>query len=248
MTKIYKWIFPVLLVQILFFSFKTGYAKKHKNRLFLESRPFLTNYNVSKNFLAPVIISEKQNQGKAFIKSLILPGWGEYSVGAKTRAKSFLIAEGLLWSGFAALQIYSHWKQNDLENFAVERAGVNSTGKGKSFYSDMSNFFNIFEYNEEKRRFRQYDEVYPVDEDHFWEWKNESDISQFDELRSSSEVAARNATLLVGGVLINHILSAIDAVWVTHQSNKTLSSNLRVNPSRNQYGEIYLNFTLSTNW
>ena len=248
MIKISRWFLLFFLFLFVFLSFNLAFAKKNENKLFLEYRPFLINYAYNNNLISPTLALEKQNPGKAFIKSLILPGWGEISVGRSTRSKSFIIAEGLLWSSFATLKIYSHWKQNDFEDYAIERAGVNSTGKAKSYYSDIGNFNNIFEYNEEKRRFRQYDEVYPVDADHFWEWKNEADLSRFDELRSSSELASRNATLVVGGILVNHILSAIDAVWVTHQSNKTLSSNIRINPTRDQFGELYLNFTLSTSW
>lgn len=245
MNKILLRLFTVIF--IVLFTLSTNVAKERTAQNSVREKPFFQNYNLL-NVRSIPINSVKHNTGKAFMKSLVLPGWGELDAGATTRAKSFLIAEGLLWSGFVTLQIYSHWKQSDLENFAVERAGVNSTGKDKGFYSDMSNFHDIYEYNEEKRRFRQYDEVYPVDTDHFWEWKNEKDFKRFDDLRSSGEIAARNATLVVGGILVNHILSAVDAVWVTHQANKRIAANLRVTPRRSLNGELYLSFNLAASW
>ena len=159
-----------------------------------------------------------------------------------------MITEGLFWSGFAAFQIYGTWKRNDMENFAIEKAGVNSSGKDKSYYSDISNFFDIYQYNEEKRKFRQYDQVYPVDDDHYWRWSSQQDQKKFDNLRNSGNLASRNATLVVGGVLINHIVSAIDAIWVTHQANKKTASTVRFYPNLDQYGQLSLTISLSMCW
>jgi hypothetical protein len=220
-------------------------AKNPKNYFFFENKQFLANYTIESVVIhsTSIYTYSYSSPGKAFLKSLLLPGWGELSAGSTKRGASFLLAEGILWGSFAALQVYSSWKQKDLENFAVERAQVNSIGKSKSFYSDVSNFSNIYEYNEEKRRFRQYDEVYPVDEDHFWQWKKERDQEKFDEMRSSTEVAKRNATLVIGGILVNHIISSVDAIWVTHQANKKISSSIQLGPFVDRFGEI--GFTLS---
>ena len=190
----------------------------------------------------------EKSTGQAFLKSFLLPGWGELSAGDTKRARSFLIAEGLLWSAFAAFQIYGNWKRNDLENFAVERAGVNATGKPKSFYTDVSNFVDIYEHNEEMRRFRRYENVYPVDEDHSWSWAFETDRQRFDELRLSSSQALRNATLMLGVVFTNHVISAIDAIYVTRRSNKRISTQISVHPSKDSDGDLRINLALSANW
>ena len=230
----------LIFLFLVFFQFAPSLLKAETP----EKKLYLTYY--------PILQAKNSNYssstGKAFIKSLLLPGWGELSAGAGKRAKLFLITEGLLWSGFAALQIYGTWKRNDMEKFAIEKAGVNSSGKDKSYYSDISNFFDIYEYNEEKRRFRQYDQLYPVDDDHFWRWNYQQDQKKFDNLRSSGELAFRNATLVVGGVLINHILSSIDAIWVTHQANKKTTSTVRFSPNLDQQGQLSINVSLSMCW
>lgn len=186
--------------------------------------------------------------GQAFLKSLLLPGWGELSAGESKRGRSFLIAEGVLWSAFTAFRIYGNWKRNDLENFAVEKAGVNTTSKAKTYYTDVSNFQDIYEHNEEMRRFRRYDDVYPVDEDNFWQWTSKSDQERFDELRLSSSQALRNSTLVVGAVLINHVLSAIDAIYVTSRYNRRISAQVNIDTPQDYGGDLRLNFALSANW
>ena len=167
---------------------------------------------------------EQLNPGKVFLQSLLLPGWGELRTGAIKRATGFLISEGLLWSTFAALQIYAHWREWDYKDFAANHADVQVVGKDKDYFTHLSFFDNIYEYNEEKRRLRRYDEVYPVDEEHFWQWDSETSRSRFKSLRHSSEQAYRTATLTIGVVLLNHLFSAIDAIWTTRQHNKELKT------------------------
>lgn len=189
-----------------------------------------------------------QSTGPVFLKSMLLPGWGQLSSGANTRARTFFIAEGLLWSAFASFQIYSHLKQNDLENYAVQKAGVNETGKIKSFYTDVSNYTDIFEHNEEMRRFRRYDDAYPIDENHFWQWSSEEERQQFDKLRLSSSQAHRNSTLVLGAILVNHVISGIDAIFVARRQNRKISSHLKVTPTLDHFGDVRLSLNLFTDW
>ncbi len=198
------------------------------------------------NFTPPQ--SSVSSTGKAFLKSLLLPGWGEFSSGAKKRARYLLVTEGVLWTTFVSLQIYGHWKQSDMENYAMEKAQVNTTGKDNTFYANVSNYHNIYDYNEEKRQFRQYSLVYSVDEDHFWQWDSDADSRRFDQLYTSRKLAGRNATLLIGGILLNHIFSAIDAVWVRHKANQKLSSSLQATPFLTQSGALSLKLQFSMNW
>ncbi len=179
------------------------------------------------SFSAPDFRSEEPPRavpaGKYFLRSLVLPGWGEWGLGHRRRGLAFLLAEGALWSTFAAFKIYGRWRENDYIHFAYERAGVAPGHKEQSFYFHVSNYRNLYEYNEEMRRFRRYGDVYPEDAAHFWEWKSKSDRLRFDRLRLTSQLAFRNATLTVGAVLINHLLSAVDAVWMAHRERGRLA-------------------------
>lgn len=239
---------PFLLF-LLPLSFLNAKETGNFNRLnYTSFLPFPSAQAVSTTIHFTPPQSSVSSTGRAFLKSLLLPGWGEISAGAKTRARYLFITEGILWSSFAALQIYGHWKQSDMENFAMEKAQVNTKGKSSSFYADVSNYHDIYEYNEEKRRFRQYPLVYPVDEDHFWQWDSDVDFKRFDKLYTSRKLASRNATLIIGGILMNHIFSAIDAVWVTHKAKQKISSSLQAAPVLTQAGAISLKIQLSLNW
>ncbi len=219
------------------------------NPLFFQPT-FLPNQPLAASTNSTLAIASEptHSTGGAFLKSLLLPGWGEYSAGAKDRAKGFLVAEGILWSSFTAFEIYGKWKHSDMANLAVERAGVNNKNKNNTFYSHVSNYQDIEEYNEEMRRFRRYDDVYPIDADHFWRWQTETDREQFDRLHLSSQLAFRNATLVVGGILVNHFLSAIDAIWVTYRANRSVAANFRITPTLTNQGELIYNLSLMASW
>jgi len=152
---------------------------------------------------------------------LILPGWGQHYAGAKGRAKAFLASEFSLWAGFVAFRIYGNWRAEDYRLFAATHAGVKIEGKSKEYWTDLSNYRDIYEYNEEKRRFRAYEEVYPITEDYFWRWDSEDSRRTFDRLWHSSERAYRNATLTIGIILLNHVISAIDAIWTLHRYQRS---------------------------
>ncbi len=233
-------IFFLIIPTVLFCDEKPDYFSSRHYQLFNPS-----NFTI---YIPQQTEPTYESTGPAFLKSLLLPGWGQLSTGANTRARSFIVAEGLLWSTFASFQIYSHLKQDDLESFAVQSAGVNGIGKEKTFYTDVSNFIDIYEHNEERRRFRRYDDVYPIDDKHFWKWNSVKDQNRFDELRLSAEKANRNSTLILGAIIVNHVISGIDAIFVARGKVTKIGSHVKVGPSLGTSGDVHLSLSFSTTW
>jgi len=167
---------------------------------------------------------EFKNRGKAFIRSLILPGSGERYLGKKTLAKAFLITEITLWVGYFAFNEYSKWIREDAYAFAATHSGAKTDGKPSQFFVDIGNYAGIAEYNDAKQRMRQFDKVY-TSEDYFWQWDEDQSRRKFENMRISSDQAINRSVFVLGGIFANHILSAIDAVWQTHRYNKKLKQN-----------------------
>jgi hypothetical protein len=156
--------------------------------------------------------------GGSFLRSAIIPGWGQRGAGAKTAARNFFVAEVLLWSGFAALQIHGHWLQNDYKLFAATHAGVALAGKDTQFFVDVGNFISVDEFNQSRLRRRDVDGLYnPAT--HAWQWDTEANLIKFANLRKRSERSFSRANLVIAGVLANHIISGIHAAWVAHKKS-----------------------------
>ena len=82
---------------------------------------------------------EYKVRGKAFIRSLVLPGAGERYLGKKTLANTFLIAEISLWVGYFAFKSYGKWVREDALAFAATHSGAITDGKPSQFFIDIGN-------------------------------------------------------------------------------------------------------------
>ncbi len=156
--------------------------------------------------------------GGAFLRSAVIPGWGQRRAGAKTAARNFFVTEVLLWSGFASLQVYGHWLKNDYKLFAATHAGVELADKDDQFFVDAGNFISVDEFNQSRLRRRDVEGLYDP-ATHAWKWDTEVNQLKFANLRKRSERSFARANLVVAGVLANHIISGIHAAWVAHKKS-----------------------------
>jgi len=156
--------------------------------------------------------------GGAFMRSLLFPGWGQWRGGAKTAARNFLVAEVLLWSGFAAFEVYGGWQKNDYKLFSANHAGAQISGKDDQFFVEMGNFISVEEYNQNRLRRRDVEGLYDP-ATHFWRWDTDANRQKFFNLRKRSDKAYARAELVAAGVIANHIVSGIHAAWVAHKKS-----------------------------
>lgn len=156
--------------------------------------------------------------GGAFLRSAVIPGWGQRRAGAKTAARNFFVAEVLLWSGFASLQVYGHWLKNDYKLFAATHAGVELADKDEQFFVDAGNFISVEEFNQSRLRRRDVEGLYDP-ATHTWKWDTEANQLKFADLRKRSERSFSRSNLVVAGVLANHIISGIHAAWVANKKS-----------------------------
>ncbi len=177
--------------------------------------------------------SEKmsKSRGKAFFMSLLIPGWGQRYAGANLKSSVFFGVEVGLWLTYAGFRTYSNWREEDYRNYAATNAGVTLDGKTNTFFIDVGNFDSVYEHNEYRLRQRNTVDYYYDTEAYYWQWQNQAHRDKFDQLRISSDTAENRATFVLGTIVANHIISAIEAVWSVHQYEKnrvsTLDWNLR---------------------
>jgi len=225
------------------------------NPIQFEMRPsFLVEAGLQPNFFEltgpdqPVLATPRTNQsskGKALFLSILIPGLGEYSAGHKTRAKAFFITEVLLWSTYAGFKTYENWIEDEYRVFATTHARVDVAGKSHKYFVNIGNYDNIYDYNATKLNYRQLEDVYP--DDHAWDWDSDANRHDFKMMRIRSDNANYRALFTLGTILVNHIVSAIDAVWVSrslgdsdHQPRQRI--NLQFDPQPNS-SQLQLVFT-----
>ncbi len=188
--------------------------------------------------------------GKNVIFSLLLPGLGEWIAGEKGRAKIFMVAELALWASYFGSREYANVIKNDYHTFAAVHAGVDTRKKDKQYWIDIGNSPGIYQFNERRRIQRNLEATYPETDRYFWQWDSGEHRIEYTELRDKEENWKRTATFMIGGMVLNRIISAIDIVRLIRKEKKSQGANrysyLFWDYSQNKWqGEVVrLNLTL----
>ena len=153
------------------------------------------------------------------VKSLVLPGWGEYSLDNQIRGRIFVLSETVLL--LAILGSYSVSKRQDAEfrAYASEHAGISPIGKDRQFWVDIGNYSSLFTFNEEHLRWRDFNALYEDNDTWAWAWDSSNNRERFENTRIASDSWRLRGSFLIGGVVLNHIVSAIDALYLSKISN-----------------------------
>ncbi len=160
----------------------------------------------------------KKKHGDEFLKSVVIPGWGQLSKDRKGAAQAFFITEVLLIGGYISSKVIGSWFKEDYTTFAKQHAGVKGDQEHQ-FYVDIGNWPDQKSYNEQRLRDRYYDAVYS-DSNQDWVWDSDKNRREFKDLRIKSDQAYQTSALFIGGFVINHLFSAIDASRTPKKENK----------------------------
>ena len=186
-----------------------------------------------------------QNESKLdpVIKSLIIPGWGQKSLGKPKRARLFNYIESGILISLVSSSPFSNIEKKNYKAFASRHAAISSSGKDHKYWVDIGNYNSIENYNDEHLRNREMDDLYPDDEKWSWDWDLESNRKIFENKRIRADQLELFATFSIGALVLNHLISSIDALYL-----KKVSSNksLLIEPYNNQIlGNVGYSFTLS---
>ena len=172
------------------------------------------------------VISVKAARG-LLLKSLVIPGWGEHSLNYHKRGYALNSSELFFWVGYAALLYFGNSAERDMQAYAATHAGIDPRGKDIYYYTDIGNYNNLHEYNDQKLRYRQYASLYPDTDEYFWAWDNDRSREKFDGLRYNSQQLLHLASFTLGGLIVNRIVSMIDVIALTKDRLETPVSDVQ---------------------
>ncbi len=149
--------------------------------------------------------------GKAFAMSLLLPGLGHKYVNDghwSNWAITYASTDASLWLGL----IGGEWHRNHLVDsyttLARSAAGAQVAGKDRTFFLNLASFESSDVYRETMLRNRSWDLIGYVDDPAFqWEWQNDTDYSNYRDLRDDSETLRRRRSILIAGLVANRLIS-----------------------------------------
>lgn len=189
-------------------------------------------------------LQQKKNTGLAILYSLLLPGMGELYAEGFDSGIYFTVADGVLWSTVLGMNIYGNWQQDRYKSFATVYAGIDPNGKDKDFFATISAYKSIDDYNNEKAFERDFKSMLDKQK-YYWNWNSNEDRRTYRNMWSSSEQTFNNIRFAVGGLILNRLISVINAVRLTSRYNKKIEDdglNMNVYIRKNIFNENELTF------
>ena len=177
-------------------------------------------------------------------RSLMVPGWGEFSLNEYKRGKFFFITESILWIGMGSSFLRSNLEKQTFESYAREHAGISSGSKPRQFWIDIGNYDRREEFIAEHLRWRDYDAVKAYEDVEWdWNWNSEKQRNYFESIRIKSDRLILMGKFFIGGIVLNHIVSGIDVLYLSRIKSNT-KINLSLNPMY-EVNSINVNMVLS---
>jgi hypothetical protein len=178
--------------------------------------------------------AEFKDGRKAMLYSLLLPGLGEYWLGHRTRAQIFFATEAGIWTAFGVFRVQGGNRKDRYREWASVFAGTPERDNDE-YYRVLANYISSegpFSANETVRR--QARALYPDDREaqdayllangHFgddaWEWESEEAFDRYKQIRKSSLDSYDNASLTLGLLVANRLLSVLDAGLLASRHNR----------------------------
>ncbi len=241
-----KIIIPLLLI----LSFSTFAQQKSKSSI-LELENQVKSIHLENNLNNSNLNFEqsqsKKSVGLAIIYSLLLPGMGELYAGSYSSGKYFTIAEGVLWGTYIGINSYGGWLKDRYRSYAESYGGVSLDGKDNNYFATIGDYHNIDEYNNAQALNRNFGSMYNKTE-YYWNWQTNNDRRTYRDMWKTSEQAYNDIRFVVGALIVNRILSAIDAVRLVSAYNKHLSTETSWNLSMGLSNQKNIPTTLTLNY
>ena len=147
------------------------------------------------------------------VKSFLIPGWGDIELENNKSSKFFIQSEIFLFTGCISAFYISNLIEKKYITFASEHAGVISISDHR-YWVDIGNYNTNIDFDSEHLRMR--DEKKGQWSEHPWDWnKNDTNRKKFENMRIDSDKYFLAGKFLIGGIIMNHIISSINTLYIT---------------------------------
>ncbi|HEY6627154.1 MAG TPA: hypothetical protein VIZ21_09375, partial [Ignavibacteriaceae bacterium] len=119
-------------------------------------------------------------------------------------------------------------QEDNYKSYAATRAGVIHENKDEDYYANIGDYTSVYSYNDQKALERNFDEMYD-EEVNFWKWNSTDERRTYRDMWNSSETASNNIQFVVGGLILNRIVSAINAARLVSSYNSRLEEEVSWN-------------------
>ena len=174
------------------------------------------------------------------LQSMVLPGWGELTLGEKERANGFFIREAAIWILYLGGKQTAKWYKSDYTAFAELHANVDMSGKNYLFDVNIGHYDSMNEYNYTKERQRSVSDKYEEGKGFEWQWDDSYNRIKYDEMRIKSATSSKIAKFAIGGLILHRMVSFFDVIYL-ERKNSDFSISPKFSSDSNQ---LSINFSI----
>lgn len=177
----------------------------------------------------------------AFIRSLIIPGWGHYYVNQDQwkRGQIHLGTEAALIVSYFGFSVRAENLETQYETLASLKAGVDISERNRTFRIALGDFNTLDDYNDFQLRSRNWNRTFAVQNQNMWNWENEEARNNYNDLRSDVDRVRNQLPAIFGLMVVNRVISAVSAYnRAKNQSEIAEISFLPVPTHSNTFGVV----------
>ncbi|WP_234571855.1 hypothetical protein [Rhodohalobacter sp. 614A] len=159
----------------------------------------------------------------AFVRSLVVPGWGHYYVDHNEwrRGQIHLGAEVALIISYFGFSARADNLETQYETLASLEAGVDISGRSRTFRIAIGNFNTLTEYNDFQLRSRNWNRIFDAQAENKWNWETEDARNSYNDLRSDVDRVRNQLPAIFGLMVVNRVISAVSAYNRAKNHSKT---------------------------
>jgi hypothetical protein len=163
-------------------------------------------------------------RARILLQSLTVPGWGQASLGRRTSATVFALADVGVWGSFTAFRIQEQLRRRSYEVTARLFAGIDLAGRDEEFRRIVGSFPSSEDYNrlvvardaanlyyDDPERYRAYIAEHELAGADAWAWDSEEHYLRYGDERKRTQRAALRANATLALAIANRLVSAIHA-------------------------------------
>jgi hypothetical protein len=190
---------------------------------------------------------EKKSTGLAILYSILLPGMGELYADSYNSGIYFTIADGVLWGTFIGMNVYGNWQKDRYISYAQTNAGITTDYKDDAYYATIGDYSDIDKYNDAKAFEGNFGDMYNTQQ-YYWKWNSTEERRSYRNMWVSSEQTFNDVRFVVGALILNRVVSAINAVRLVSKYNNNIKEEVgwdvsfSVKPNQNLPTTLSINF------
>jgi len=172
-----------------------------------------------------VTLLSAQSKGGLFLRSILIPGWGQIASG-RNYGYAMLASEVTLISSLLYLDAEEDLKRDEAYHYALKFAHIEPGSHSEDYFRDLSKYnssgFEAGGYNDMVRRDairlypnqpdlqQQYIDANIYGEDLSWNWDNPANRTEYVSYRKKANELKDYAKVATGVLVFNHLISGID--------------------------------------